>query len=113
MAVTIRMRQLGHRNQRVFRLVVADSRAPRDGKYLEMVGWYNPRGERPEDQFSLEAERIQHWLDQGATVSERVVTLLERGAPQVAQFLKQRRETARQEKKASQKQRRVRATATA
>jgi small subunit ribosomal protein S16 len=111
MAVTIRMRQQGHRNQRMFRLVVADSRSPRDGKYLEMVGWYNPRGTSDEDQFALQADRIQHWLEQGAELSERVEALVERGAPGVAQWLRQRREARRLEKKAGQKQRRVRAAA--
>jgi small subunit ribosomal protein S16 len=106
----IRMRQQGHRNQRMFRLVVADSRSPRDGKYLEMVGWYNPRA-RDEEQLSLHADRIQHWLEQGAELSERVEALVERGAPGVAQWLRQRRETRRLEKKTSQKQRRVRAAA--
>lgn len=83
MALKIRLRQQGRTNHSVYRLVVTDSRTPRDGKYLEMVGWYNPLRTEQDEIISVNAERIQHWLNLGAQLSENVVALLKKAAPSV------------------------------
>ena len=69
MALTIRMRQQGANSRQRFRLVVTDSRNPRDGKYLEMVGWYNPFG-ADDKNYLIDIPRVQYWLDKGAQISD-------------------------------------------
>lgn len=83
MALIIRLRQHGRRNRPFFRLVVADSRSPRDGKCIETLGWYDPLVESEERNVSVEAGRVQHWLDQGAQLSENVEHLMGRAAPEL------------------------------
>ncbi len=74
--VTIRLSRGGAKKQPYYRVVVTDSRNRRDGRYLERVGLFNPvaRGNDPE--LSLELDRIDHWVSQGAKLSERVTKLL-------------------------------------
>ena len=74
--LTIRMRRLGAKKRPFFRVVVTESRTPRDGRSLEVIGHYNPATE-PE-QLTLNRERLQHWLDKGAQPSDTVRTLLGR-----------------------------------
>lgn len=81
MALKIRLRQQGRKNRTSYRLVVADVRAPRDGKYVEALGWYNPLEQENEKQLGLKEDRIQHWLDQGAEITEKAGTLIKRAAP--------------------------------
>jgi small subunit ribosomal protein S16 len=83
MALKIRLRQQGRKNQQTYRLVLCDSRSPRDGKYLEILGWYNPRESTPEKNLKIEGDRVQHWLSQGAILSERAASLVKRGSPDV------------------------------
>lgn len=83
MALKIRLRQQGKKNQYVYRLVLTDSRAPRDGKYIELLGWYNPFEEELEKNTSIHADRIQHWLNLGAIISERAQALIKKTAPQI------------------------------
>lgn len=90
MALTIRMRQQGANSRQRFRLVVTDSRNPRDGKYLEMVGWYNPFGADDKNYF-IDVPRVQYWIGQGAQVSDRVKSLVKRFAPEVVQEMVQRK----------------------
>lgn len=106
MALKIRLRQQGRTNRPFYRVVVTDVRSPRDGKYVEAVGWYNPFGTEVNTLVKLDADRLQFWLDQGAEVSERVENLLRKGAPVV---LKQYREKAlAQQAKAAAKRRQLR-----
>ena len=84
MALVIRMRQQGANSRQRFRLVVTEARAPRVGKYLEMVGWYNPFGEDGKN-YQLDLPRIQYWIDLGAQVSDRVKSLVKKLAPEVVQ----------------------------
>lgn len=98
MALKIRLRQQGRTNYQTYRLVVADSRYPRDGKYLEMLGWYNPG--LKEGNVSINAERVNHWVKLGAILSERVKSLLAKNAPSVLQEL-HARELAKKQKKGS------------
>ncbi len=89
MALTIRMRQQGRSSRQRFRLVVTDSRNPRDGEYLEMLGWYNPFGVDEQNYF-LDIPRIQHWLQSGAQISDRVKSLVKKVAPEVVKELTQK-----------------------
>ena len=73
MSVVIRMQRAGGRNYPFFRVVVADSRRARDGRFLEKVGHYNPLS-RPA-QVQLNQERIRFWMDRGALPSESVAVL--------------------------------------
>jgi small subunit ribosomal protein S16 len=84
MALVIRMRQQGATNRQTFRLVVTDIRNPRDGKYLEMLGWYDPFKEEAKN-LSIDVPRLQFWIDNGAVVSDRVKSLVKRYAPEVVQ----------------------------
>jgi small subunit ribosomal protein S16 len=81
MALKIRLRQQGRTNRAFYRLVVADSRYPRDGKYLEALGWYNPIETEADKQTFVKPDRLKHWLSVGAQLSDNVVALLKRIEP--------------------------------
>lgn len=68
--VRIRLQRVGRRNQPSYRIVVADSRVKRDGKYLEMLGYYNPRTHP--STIVVKEDRVYFWLDRGAQPSEAV-----------------------------------------
>ncbi|NPA90884.1 MAG: 30S ribosomal protein S16 [Chloroflexi bacterium] len=72
--VRIRLRRQGARNQPSYRIVVADSRSPRDGRFVEIIGFYNPRTEPPT--MRVNEERARYWLSQGAQPSEAVARIL-------------------------------------
>lgn len=76
MAVKIRLMRMGAKHQPVYRVVVADSRTPRGGKYLEALGYYNPRTEP--STIRLDEERVRRWLDRGARPSDAARVLLEK-----------------------------------
>lgn len=76
MAVVIRMQRAGGRNRPFYRVVAADSRMPRDGRFLEKVGYYNPL--RDPEEIHLEVDRIEDWVSKGARLSEAVTNLLRR-----------------------------------
>ena len=78
MAVKLRLKRFGRTHGSFFRLNAIDSRAPRDGRVIEELGWYDPCGKDPEKQVSLKAERIQYWLSVGAQPSETVGNLLKK-----------------------------------
>jgi small subunit ribosomal protein S16 len=71
--VRIRLRRVGLKNQPSYRVVVADIESPRDGRFLEIVGNYNPRTEP--FTFEVKEDRIYHWLSNGAQPSESVTQL--------------------------------------
>jgi small subunit ribosomal protein S16 len=83
MALKIRLRQQGRTNRATYRLVVTENRSPRDGKYVEMLGWYNPFEAELDKSLSIKADRIQHWLDQGAQLTDKAKTLVAKLAPKV------------------------------
>lgn len=83
MALKIRLRQQGRTNRTVYRLVVTDTRSPRDGKYVEALGWYNPIEAEEDKKMSVKEDRIQHWLSVGAQLSETAETLIKKAAPQL------------------------------
>ena len=74
MEVKIRMRRMGSKRKPFYRLVVADSRAPRDGRFIEEVGYYNPLSDPK--QVKIEEERVMDWLQKGAQPSDTVRSLL-------------------------------------
>ena len=74
MSVSIRLKRTGARNAACFRVVAADSRSPRDGRFIETLGWYDPR--RVDDKFSLKMDRIEHWISEGGVPSETVKSLI-------------------------------------
>ena len=71
--VKIRLRRTGLKNQPSYRIVVADKESPRDGRFLEILGNYNPRTEP--FTFEVQEERVYHWLRQGAQPSESMAQL--------------------------------------
>ncbi|MFZ5918653.1 MAG: 30S ribosomal protein S16 [Chloroflexota bacterium] len=74
--VRIRLRRVGAKKQASYRVVVADSRSPRDGRFIERVGWYNPRTDPPS--FEIDEGRVLHWLSLGAQASDAVIRLLKK-----------------------------------
>jgi small subunit ribosomal protein S16 len=76
MAVVIRMRRTGRRNRPCFRINVADSRSPRDGRFIETLGQYDPISNDAEKQVTLDVERAKHWLSLGALPSDTVRSIL-------------------------------------
>jgi small subunit ribosomal protein S16 len=70
----IRLARVGKKKQPTYRVVIADSRAPRDGKYIEIVGSYNPRTEP--DTFVIDEEKVKGWLTKGAQPTLRMQKLL-------------------------------------
>jgi small subunit ribosomal protein S16 len=73
-AVKIRLMRMGKKRQPTYRVVVADARSPRDGRFIEIIGTYAPRQEP--SGVSIDAERARYWLGQGAQVTDRVRKLL-------------------------------------
>jgi small subunit ribosomal protein S16 len=77
MAVTIRLRRMGAKSQPSYRLVVTDSRRARDGRFIETVGFYNPRREPAEMRFN--EAKVMAWLERGARPSDTARSLLKKG----------------------------------
>ena len=72
--VRIRLRRTGKKKQPSYRVVVADSESPRDGRFIENIGFYNPRTDPPT--IEIKEDRAQYWLSQGAQPSDAVARLL-------------------------------------
>lgn len=106
MALKIRMKQQGRTNRPFYRLVVTESRNPRDGKYVECIGWYNPCEEDAEKELSIKPDRLQHWLDRGAILSESVEQLAKKAAPTVLKALQEKKLAAQAKKTAARRERR-------
>jgi len=75
MSASIRLKRFGTKKRPYYRIVVMDSRAPRDGKTIEEVGYYHPI-EAEEKQISFDADKVRSWLDKGARVSDTVRSIL-------------------------------------
>lgn len=80
MAVKIRLRRTGKRNQACHRIVVADSHSPRDGRFIEIIGMYDPRHETE----SIDLERVDYWIPRGAQPSETVQAIIKRARAKAA-----------------------------
>ena len=74
--VKIRLRRMGAKKAPFYRIVVADSRSPRDGRFIEEIGTYNPMLEPSE--FKVDAEKVREWMKNGAQPTETVKTLLKK-----------------------------------
>jgi small subunit ribosomal protein S16 len=102
MALKIRLRQQGKKNRPFFRLVLTESRNPRDGKYIEALGWYNPFETADDKNLMIHGDRVQHWLGLGAVITESVESLLKKSCPGVLAAYKQKK-IARQLKAAAKR----------
>ncbi len=78
MAVRIRLFRTGKKHFPSYRIVAADSRSPRDGKFLETLGSYDPKEDPP--RVSVDMERLQYWLDKGAQMSSTVKSLIKKAS---------------------------------
>ena len=74
--VSIRLARGGSKRRPFYHVVVSDCRSPRDGRYIERVGFYNPRAQGQEVELQLDEVRIDYWISQGAKPSERVANLI-------------------------------------
>jgi small subunit ribosomal protein S16 len=95
--VKIRLMRAGARRRPFYRVVVADSRSPRDGRFIETLGYYDPLPERTV--LKIDAERAEYWIQKGAIASDTVRSLIKRAgtlptADQVAETARQRRQSA-------------------
>ena len=78
MAMKIRLARGGNKKRPFYRIVAADSRMPRDGRYIEKLGTYNPLLPKDsEERVKMDVERVQYWLGQGAQATDRVAQMLE------------------------------------
>jgi small subunit ribosomal protein S16 len=82
MAVSIRLRREGAKNRPYYKVVVADSRSPRDGKFIEIIGTYDPK--KPDHNSTLKLDRIDHWIARGAQPSDTVRSLIKKNKKQSA-----------------------------
>jgi small subunit ribosomal protein S16 len=82
MPVRIRLKRIGTKNTPVFRLVVADGRSPRDGKFLEELGTYNPLKEGVN--YTINLERARYWISVGAQPSETVASMIKKATKAAA-----------------------------
>ncbi len=71
------MKRVGTKNTPVFRIVVADGRSPRDGKFIEEIGTYQPR-KKGDDNFTLDLDRARYWVSKGAQPSETVASFIKK-----------------------------------
>ena len=74
MAVKIRMKRVGTKNTPVYRIVVADGRSPRDGKFIEEIGTYQPM--KKDKNFELDLDRAKYWVSKGAKPSDTVASFI-------------------------------------
>lgn len=74
--VTIRLARGGAKKRPFYHLTVTNSRSSRDGRYIERVGFFNPVARGNQERLRVDLERIDHWVDQGAQLSDRVASLV-------------------------------------
>lgn len=104
MALKIRLRQQGRTNQLAYRLVLADSRSPRDGKHIEILGWYQPNQKEEDKLLKIDAEKVDFWLSKGAQLTEKAEALIKRAAPSVIRNYREKQEQRRLERLRKKKQ---------
>lgn len=97
MALKIRLRQQGRKNHHTYRLVVMDSRNPRDGKYVESLGWYDPALPN-EKNAEIKNDRIEYWLGVGAQLTENAKNFVGSKSPDVLKNLYNKRLKAKKKK---------------
>ncbi|MBS9722294.1 30S ribosomal protein S16 [Tianweitania sp. BSSL-BM11] len=77
MSLKIRLARAGSKKRPYYHIVIADARSPRDGRFIEQVGAWNPMLPKDGDRVKLNEERLQHWLSEGAQPTDRVVRFLD------------------------------------
>ena len=85
MAVRIRLKRTGAKNAASFRAVAADTHFPRDGRFLETLGWYDPK--LKDGNFDLKLDRIDYWIAHGAQVSDTVRSLVNKASRQATETI--------------------------
>jgi small subunit ribosomal protein S16 len=80
--VTIRLARGGMKKRPFYHIVVSDSRKPRDGRFIERIGFFNPVARGQDEKLRVDLARADHWLQQGAKPSERAAQLIEQGRKQ-------------------------------
>ena len=78
--VVIRLARGGAKNRPFFNIVVTDSRNRRDGRFIERVGFYNPVAQGAEKRVELDLDRVKHWVDNGAQLTDKVADLYKQAA---------------------------------
>jgi small subunit ribosomal protein S16 len=76
MAVSIRLRREGAKNRPFYRVVVTDKRSPRDGKFIEVIGNYDPR--KSGENYEINLDRVEYWVKNGAQPSETVASIIKK-----------------------------------
>jgi small subunit ribosomal protein S16 len=92
MAVIIRLRRDGTKNSPYYRIVVADKHSPRDGKFLELIGTYDPK--KKGDNSTIKLERVDHWVKLGARPSDTVRSIIKKAKAKSAKAEKEEAVTA-------------------
>ncbi len=82
--VTIRLARGGSKKRPFYHITVADSRRSRDGRFIERIGFFNPVARGQEERLRLDSERLEHWVAQGAQLSDRVAALAKQTSEEVA-----------------------------
>ena len=77
MATRIRLRRVGRKKLPLYRIVVAEKTSPRDGRFIEVLGTYDPKGKTSADKVKVDIEKARDWLAKGATATDTVESLLE------------------------------------
>ena len=103
--VTIRLSRAGAKKRPYFHITVTDSRKPRDGRFIERVGFFNPIAKGKDIRLSVDHERVDYWIGTGATLSERVESLIKESKLSADDLLKieQKKEQLRLKKLAKKK----------
>ena len=76
--VKIRLRRIGAKKAPYYRIVVADSRSPRDGRFIEEIGTYDPMAENTADKIKVDMERVKYWISNGAQPTDTVRGLIKK-----------------------------------
>ena len=87
MAVIIRLRRDGTKNSPYYRVVVADKHSPRDGKFLELIGTYDPK--KKDDNATIKLDRVDHWVKLGARPSDTVRSIIKKAKAKSAKAEKE------------------------
>ena len=103
--LTIRLSRGGAKKRPFYNVVVTDSRNPRDGSFIERVGFFNPIAKGGEERLKLNNERLDYWVSTGATYSDKVASLVKEAAkgPEAVAAARLKKKTKLQAKKAAKK----------
>lgn len=100
MTLKIRLRQQGCTNNIVYRIIVADSRSPRDGRFVESIGWYNPKAKEEINKCHVHPDRLQYWMNLGAQLGSTVAALMKKMVPELLVAKTQVKKKKKKKKKA-------------